>query len=66
VPSSARERVPDRGLLSNGDTLHLCYGAANTIVCVAETSLATLDHLEQHPFKPGSAGGPLMGTIGPP
>jgi predicted GH43/DUF377 family glycosyl hydrolase len=54
-------------LRDDGDTLHLYYGAADTVVCVAETSLATLlDHLEQHPCKPESAGGPLMGTIDPP
>ncbi len=54
-------------LRDDGDTVHIYYGAADTVVCVAETSLATLlDHLEQHPCKPESAGGPLMGTIGPP
>ena len=54
-------------LRDDGDTLHLYYGAADTVVCVAETSLATLlDHLAQHPCKPESAGGPFMGTIGPP
>jgi predicted GH43/DUF377 family glycosyl hydrolase len=37
-------------LRDDGDTLHLYYGAADSVVCVAEASLATLlDHLECHP-----------------
>jgi predicted GH43/DUF377 family glycosyl hydrolase len=37
-------------LRDDGDTLHLYYGAADSVVCVAEASLATLlAHLETHP-----------------
>jgi predicted GH43/DUF377 family glycosyl hydrolase len=51
-------------LRDDGDTLHLYYGAADTVVCVAETSVtALLDHLEQHPCEPDSAG---RLPIGPP
>jgi predicted GH43/DUF377 family glycosyl hydrolase len=36
-------------LRDDGDTLHLYYGAADSVVCVAEASLASLlDHLAQH------------------
>jgi len=64
----ARRGVPLRGgSCATTATLHLYYGAADTVVCVAEASLATLlDHLAQHPCPPESAGGPLMGTIGRP
>jgi hypothetical protein len=42
-------------LRDDGDTLHLYYGAADTVVCLAEASLATLlDHLGQHPYPPDS------------
>jgi predicted GH43/DUF377 family glycosyl hydrolase len=38
-------------LRDDGDTLHLYYGAADSVVCVATASLAQLlDHLEVHPF----------------
>ena len=38
-------------LRDDGDTLHLYYGAADSVVCVAEASLATLlSHLEEHPY----------------
>jgi len=54
-------------LRDDGDTLHLYYGAADSVVCVAEASLATLlDHLEQHPCHPGSADPPPLRTIGRP
>ncbi len=37
-------------LRDDGDTLHLYYGAADSVVCVAETSLARLlDHLKAEP-----------------
>lgn len=52
-------------LRDDGDTVHLYYGAADSVVCAAEASLAALlDHLEQHPCAPDSAGR-LMGTDGP-
>jgi predicted GH43/DUF377 family glycosyl hydrolase len=36
-------------LRDDGDTLHLYYGAADSVVCVAEASLAALlSHLESH------------------
>jgi predicted GH43/DUF377 family glycosyl hydrolase len=36
-------------LRDDGDTVHLYYGAADSVVCVAEASLAAiLDHLESH------------------
>jgi predicted GH43/DUF377 family glycosyl hydrolase len=36
-------------LRDDDDTLHLYYGAADSVVCVAEASLASLlDHLEEH------------------
>lgn len=54
-------------LRDDADTLHIYYGAADTVVCVAEASLAALlDHLEQHPCPPDSTAGPLMGMIRPP
>jgi predicted GH43/DUF377 family glycosyl hydrolase len=54
-------------LRDDGDTLHLYYGAADTVVCVAEASLAQLlDHLSCHPCAPESIAGPLMGNIGTP
>ena len=38
-------------LRDDGDTLHLYYGGADSVVCVAEASLATLlRYLESHPF----------------
>ena len=38
-------------LRDDGDTLHLYYGAADTVICLAEASLATLlDHLEAFPL----------------
>ena len=58
-PEEAYERggdVPDVvfpcgwTLRDEGDTLHLYYGAADSVVCVAEASLTRLlDHLEEHP-----------------
>jgi hypothetical protein len=34
-----------------GDTLHVYYGAADSVVCVAEASLEKLlSHLEEHPY----------------
>jgi predicted GH43/DUF377 family glycosyl hydrolase len=43
-------------LRDDGDTLHLYYGAADTVTCLAEASLASLlDHLEGHPCHPDSA-----------
>lgn len=52
-------------LRDDGDTLHLYYGAADTVVCLAEASLATLlDHLEQHPCSPESDRMPPMSEIG--
>jgi predicted GH43/DUF377 family glycosyl hydrolase len=37
-------------LRDDGDTLHLYYGAADSVVCVAETSLSRLlDHLKAEP-----------------
>ena len=42
-------------LRDDGDTLHMYYGAADTVVCLAEASLKTLlDHLEEHPWSPAS------------
>jgi len=41
-------------LRDDGDTLHLYYGAADSVVCVATASLAQLmSHLEVHPFATG-------------
>jgi predicted GH43/DUF377 family glycosyl hydrolase len=49
-------------LRDDDDTLHLYYGAADSVVCVAEASLAMLlDHLEQHPSRPESDRMPPMG-----
>ncbi len=46
-------------LRDDGDTLHIYYGAADSVVCVAEASLAALlDHLEQHPARPVRNGPP--------
>ncbi|MGA3216880.1 MAG: glycosidase [Acidimicrobiales bacterium] len=40
-------------LRDDGDTLHVYYGAADSVVCVAEASLARLlRHLEEHPYPP--------------
>jgi predicted GH43/DUF377 family glycosyl hydrolase len=53
-------------LRDDGDTLHLYYGAADSVVCLAEASLATLlDHLECHPCEPSSIGGPMSTPIVP-
>jgi len=42
-------------LRDDGDTLHMYYGAADSVVCLAEASLTTLlDHLEEHPWSPTS------------
>jgi predicted GH43/DUF377 family glycosyl hydrolase len=39
-------------LRDDDDTLALYYGAADTVVCVAEASVAKLlDHLEMHPWR---------------
>ena len=39
-------------LRDDGDTLHVYYGAADSVVCVAEASLARLlSHLEEHPYR---------------
>ncbi len=38
-------------LRDDGDTLHLYYGGADSVVCVAEASLSSLlQYLESHPF----------------
>jgi predicted GH43/DUF377 family glycosyl hydrolase len=38
-------------LRDDGDTLHVYYGAADSVVCVAEASLdKLLSHLEEHPY----------------
>ena len=40
-------------LRDDGDTLHVYYGAADSVVCVAEASLdKLLGHLEAHPYPP--------------
>jgi predicted GH43/DUF377 family glycosyl hydrolase len=40
-------------LRDDGDTLHLYYGAADSVVCLAEASVSTLlAHLHEHPCKP--------------
>ena len=40
-------------LRDDGDTVHMYYGAADTVVCVAECSLAAvLNLLEEHPYAP--------------
>jgi predicted GH43/DUF377 family glycosyl hydrolase len=40
-------------LRDDDDTLHLYYGAADNVICVAEASLASLlGHLGEHPFPP--------------
>lgn len=50
-------------LRDDGDTLHLYYGAADSVVCVAEASLATMmAHLETHPCAEDSTG--PMGVAG--
>jgi predicted GH43/DUF377 family glycosyl hydrolase len=52
-------------LRDDGDTLHLYYGAADSVVCVAEASLARLlSHLEEHPYALDAAGMLLSGTPG--
>lgn len=51
-------------LRDDGDTLHLYYGAGDSVVCVAEASLAALlDHLEAHPCPPGSTDLPPGGSL---
>ncbi len=53
-------------LREDGDTLHMYYGAADSVVCLAEASLATLlAHLEEHPCSQVSNGIPPMGEIRP-
>lgn len=50
-------------LRDDADTLHLYYGAADSVVCVAEASLAALlHHLEEHPSRADSSGTTPMGT----
>jgi predicted GH43/DUF377 family glycosyl hydrolase len=52
-------------LRDDADTLHMYYGAADSVVCLAEASLATLlDHLEQHPCPDDSHLMPPMGEPG--
>ena len=49
-------------LRDDGDTLHMYYGAADSVVCLAEASLATLlDHLSEHPWSREPNGMPPMG-----
>lgn len=49
-------------LRDDEDTLHIYYGAADSVVCVAEASLAALlAHLEEHPCQPDSSGSTSMG-----
>ncbi len=51
-------------LRDDEDTLHIYYGASDTVVCVVEASLKSLlSHLEEHPCPPQSAGWPLMGSM---
>lgn len=51
-------------LRDDGDTLHVYYGAADTVVCLAEASLQRLlDHLEQHPCPEDSHRMPGMGEL---
>jgi predicted GH43/DUF377 family glycosyl hydrolase len=46
-------------LRDDGDTVHLYYGAADSVVCVAEASLAAmLTHLEQHSGELNTLGKP--------
>jgi predicted GH43/DUF377 family glycosyl hydrolase len=46
-------------LRDDGDTVHMYYGAADTVVCVAECSLAALlGHLEEHPYTADPVGSP--------
>jgi predicted GH43/DUF377 family glycosyl hydrolase len=48
-------------LREDGDTIHLYYGAADTVVCLAEASLSVLlDHLDAHPCEPRTIGSPLL------
>lgn len=52
-------------LRDDDDTLHLYYGAADSVVCMAEASLAALlDHLEGHPCAPNSDRIPETGQPG--
>lgn len=54
-------------LRDDGDTLHLYYGAADSVVCVAETSLASLlDHLEEHSDAGVSGAGEVVRHDGAP
>jgi predicted GH43/DUF377 family glycosyl hydrolase len=54
-------------LRDDGDTLHMYYGAADSVVCVAESSLAALlEDLEQHPYTAEPAGRPRWAAGGPP
>jgi predicted GH43/DUF377 family glycosyl hydrolase len=55
-------------LRDDGDTLHLYYGAADSVVCVAEASLRDLlTHLEEHPCPAESASTlPSMSSGWPP
>ncbi len=65
APQELYERVGDVGnvvfpcgwiLRDDGDTLQLYYGAADSVVCVAEASLAALlDHLGEHSDPPHTA-----------
>ncbi len=60
-------------LRDDEDTLHVYYGAADSVVCVAEASLTRLlSHLEEHPYPLDeehpypldAAGTPPSGTPG--
>jgi predicted GH43/DUF377 family glycosyl hydrolase len=49
-------------LRDDGDTLHMYYGGADSVVCVAETNVSRLlSYLESHPFAE-DAGGPRPGA----
>lgn len=53
-------------LRDDGDTLDVYYGAADSVVCVAEASLsALLSHLEEHPCVPESAQLPMPARPSP-
>lgn len=54
-------------LRDDGDTVHLYYGAADTVICLAEASLAALlDHLSDHSSQTGVETGAHFGLIARP
>jgi predicted GH43/DUF377 family glycosyl hydrolase len=52
-------------LRDDGETLHIYYGAADTVICMAEAKLSQLlDHLHEHPCEPSSIGSQMAEGFG--